>query len=83
MNPDLADAIAFQVGAELQVERARAGVNLDDLALDTGLSKASLSIYLARKRVTPLSAFLRICQALDVEPTEVLSRARDAVTATH
>lgn len=80
MTPESADALALQIGAELQAARLRAGLRLDDLAEDTGLSPASLSLYLRMKRMMPMSAFLLTCKALDQEPADVIARATRAVT---
>ena len=83
MNRELSDAIVFQVGAELQSQRERAGLTLDDLADDTGLSPASLSLYLRGIRAMPLHVVLLCCDALAIEPADILIRARAAVaTAT-
>lgn len=80
MNPQLADAVVSQVGAELLAERHRAGLRLDDLADDTGVSAASLSLYLNRKRAMPMHVFLLTCHALAVDPADIITRATEAVT---
>jgi len=83
MTPSTADALTLQIAAELQDERTRAGFRLDDLADDTGVSPASLSLYLRRKRAMPMSVFLLLCAALDVTPNEILDRARAHLDRTH
>lgn len=80
MNRELSEAIIFQISTELQAERRRSGLRLDDLADDTGVSRASLSIYLNRKRAMPMHVFLCACHALDVEPAVIIARATTAVS---
>jgi len=76
---DHADAFATAVAAELRAQRGRARVTVDALAERTGLAKSTVLNYLNNRRDIPMSAFLDLCTALDVNPREIFAAAEHSL----
>lgn len=64
------------VAAELRAERARGRYTIDDLAAATGMSRSTVLNYLNAKRDIPMTAFLELCDVMEVDPLMILERAR-------
>lgn len=76
---EYADFFAAAVAAELRAERARKGITLDALAAASDTAKSSVQRYLKGTREIPITAFLALCQALEVSPVEIFDRASKSV----
>ena len=72
------EAICRQVVRILQEERKAAGISMERLAEQAGLSQAMISLLERDLRNPTLDTLLRITAVLDVDLTEVLKRAQAA-----
>lgn len=63
------------IAAQLRATVAVKGILKKDLAEQSGLAVNTLSRYLNGHRDIPVSAFMQICQALELDPGTVLDEA--------
>lgn len=76
---DKAKAMSQAVAAELRAQRSRAQKTVEQLAKDSGMAKSTLLNYLNGKREIPISAFLTICEVLNVSPRLIFERAEESI----
>ncbi|WP_373459519.1 helix-turn-helix domain-containing protein [Microbacterium sp. SORGH_AS_0862] len=69
------------VAAELRGERGAQQITVEALAEKAGMVKGTLLRYLNGKRDIPVPALAEICQALGVDPGDVLDKASARVAA--
>lgn len=65
------------IAAQLRAVVAVKGVLKKELAERSGLAVNTLSRYLNGHRDIPVSAFMQICQALDIDPGALLNKAAE------
>jgi len=74
-NKEYVDFILNQtIGILIRKEREKNNLTLDQLAKKSGVSKQNIYYYeIARNRVK-LDKFLKICEALDLNPSEIFDK---------
>lgn len=68
-------AIAAEVVRLLGEERKRQGLSKNALAALTGLNQSTMSRFENQSQNPTLDSLLRVCDALNVDPGELLKRA--------
>ncbi|MCI1984917.1 MAG: helix-turn-helix transcriptional regulator [Bifidobacteriaceae bacterium] len=66
------------LSGELRAERARRNMTEAQIAQRLGIHRVSVSRYLSGVRHIPISVFAELCQILDVDTLEIVSRAEIA-----
>jgi transcriptional regulator with XRE-family HTH domain len=64
--------IAHQLGRNLFLLRRRAGLSQAELGQKTGIAQARISVFEHGEGLPQLDQFVRICQALDARPDQLL-----------
>lgn len=70
---DLQSAIV----AQLQAERGAARLTYAELAEKAELKEQTVMRYLTNKRDMPMSAFLDLCTALEMDPRDIVTLAKE------
>lgn len=75
---DYRESVSSHVARILRAERARRGLSMTRLAEMAALSQGMISLVEHEQRNPSLDTLLRICGALDMQLSTVLSRAERA-----
>lgn len=78
--PDLTD-IDARIGAAIRAARLQTGTKQEDLAVELGLDRTTLSRYEAGTRSVPIDVLLRIAYLLRVPLSELVPGVHDMETA--
>lgn len=70
--PRVATAAAAQIGVNIAAQRKARGMSVDQLAAATAIDSSNIRAYEAGRALTSLQSLVRIAEALDVEPGELL-----------
>jgi transcriptional regulator with XRE-family HTH domain len=76
------ESVSSQAASLLRQERERRGVSMTRLAEMSGLSQGMISLVEHEQRNPSLDTLLRICIALEIDLSNVLSRAERAAKKT-
>lgn len=79
MTTEKTARVTAHIAGQLRVLAFQRRVSQQAIASRSGLSRSAVNEYLNGRKVIPMSAYLNICDALDVDSVAILAAAqRDA-----
>lgn len=73
------DNLASAIAQQLRAERAAAGYTYKELADKAGLTEQSVTRYLTEKREVKSAVLGALCDALEISPQELVTRAVERI----